>query len=151
MVTPYTHNKEQYRYRIDPEANQYLKDYAAVNNLPLASSSLALELIIKEHKQMASEKVNMNLMSQVLLQNVTASVREMIEAGVTKELTRVRLGTNNTDRNTQKLIELVQGLLQLQNIDHIMTTDMNVPPFLKQVDDLIESRITEQKQRKDNR
>ena len=150
MVKPYTHNKEQYRYRIDPEANQYLKDYAAVNNLPLESSSLALELIIKEHKQLASEKVNMNLMAQIISHNVTAAVSERIEASVAKELTRVRLGTNNTDRNTQKLIELVQGLLQLQNIDHIMTTDMNAPPFLKQVDDLIESRITEQKQRKDN-
>ena len=150
MVKPYTHNKEQYRYRIDPEANQYLKDYAAVNNLPLESSSLALELIIKEHKQLASEKVNLNLMAQIISHNVTAAVSEWIEAGVAKELTRVRLGTNNTDRNTQKLIELVQGLLQLQNIDHIMTTDMNAPPFLKQVDELIESRITEQKQRKDN-
>ena len=150
MVKPYTHNKEQYRYRIDPEANQYLKDYAAVNNLPLESSSLALELIIKEHKQLVSEKVNMNLMAQIISHNVTAAVSERIEDGITKELTRVRLGTNNTDRNTQKLIELVQGLLQLQNIDHIMTTDMNAPPFLKQVDELIESRITEQKQRKDN-
>ena len=150
MVKPYTHNKEQYRYRIEPEANQYLKDYAAVNNLPLESSSLALELIIKEHKQLASEKVNMNLMAQIISHNVTAAVSERIEVSVAKELTRVRLGTNNTDRNTQKLIELVQGLLQLQNIDHIMTTDMNAPPFLKQVDDLIESRITEQKQRKDN-
>lgn len=150
MVKPYTHNKEQYRYRIDVEANQYLKEYAAANSLPLESASLSLELIIKEHKQLVSEKANLNLMSQVISQSVTASVRDMMQSDVAKELTKVRLGTNNTDRNTQKLIELVQGLLQLQNIDHIMTTDMNAPPFLKQVDELIESRITEQKQRKHN-
>lgn len=150
MVAPYTHNKKQFRYRIDIDSDQYLKDYAAANNLPLESASLALELIIKEHKQLTSEKANMNLMSQAISHNVTTSVQEMIEAGVAKEVNKIRLGTNNTDRNTQKLIELVQGLLQLQNIDHIMTTDMNAPPFLKQVDELIESRITEQKQRKDN-
>ena len=150
MVKPYTHNKEQYRYRIDVETNKYLKNYAVVNDLPLESSSLALELIVKDHKQLVSEKANLNLMAQVISQNVTAAVEEMMRVGIAKELEKVRLGTNNTDRNTQKLIELVQGLLQLQNIDHIMTTDMNAPPFLKQVDELIDSRITEQKQRKDN-
>ncbi len=150
MGKSYTHNKEQYRYRIDAETNQYLKDYAIAHTLPLESSALALELIVKEHKQMTSEKINMNLMSQIITQYVTDSVDELIKTSVAKEINKIRLGTNNADRNTQKLIELVQGLMQLQNIEHIMTTDMNTPPFLKQVDELIESRITEKKQRKDN-
>lgn len=150
MDEQYEHSKRQHRYRIDEDVHQYLKDYAIKNELPRDSSSRALELVIREHKQMTSEKVNMNILAQIVSQNVADSVSELIEAGVAKEVNKIRLGTNNTDRNTQKLIELVQGLLQLQNIDHIMTTDMNAPPFLKQVDDLIESRITEQKQRKDN-
>lgn len=150
MDEQYEHSKRQYRYRIDEDVHQYLKDYAIKNELPRDSSSRALELVIREHKQLTSEKVNMNMLAQIVSQNVTDSVSELIEAGVAKEVNKIRLGTNNTDRNTQKLIELVQGLLQLQNIDHIMTTDMNAPPFLKQVDELIESRITEQKQRKDN-
>lgn len=150
MDEQYEHSKRQHRYRIDEEVHQYLKDYAIKNELPRDSSSRALELIIRDHKQLTSEKANMHLMSQAISHNVTNSVQEMIEAGVATEVNKIRLGTNNTDRNTQKLIELVQGLLQLQNIEHIMTTDMNAPPFLKQVDELIESRITEQKQRKDN-
>lgn len=150
MIEQYTHTKNQYRYRIEESSHQYIKDYSTKKGLPRESTSLALELILQEHRQLTTEKINMNLMSQVVTQNVTNSVEEMIEVSIAKELNKVRLGTNNTDRNTQKLIELVQGLLQLQNIDHIMTTDMNAPPFLKQVDELIESRITEQKQRKDN-
>ncbi|WP_298830057.1 hypothetical protein [uncultured Planococcus sp.] len=150
MDERYPHTKNQYRYRIDENIHQYIKDYSVKKELPRESTSQALELIVREHKQLLSEKVNSNFLAQVISQNVTSAVEEMIGAGITKELAKVRLGTNNTDRNTQKLIELVQGLLQLQNIDHIMTTDMNAPPFLKQVDDLIESRITEQKQRKDN-
>lgn len=150
MAEKYPHKKEQYRYRIDDSIHQYIKDYAIEKGLQRESTSQALELIINEHKQLVSEKVNSHLLSQVVSHNVSAAVEEMIEAGIAKEMSRVRLGTNNTDRNTQKLIELVQGLLQLQNIEHIMTTDMNAPPFLKQVDDLIEARITEQKQRKDN-
>lgn len=150
MTQPYTHNKKQHRYRIDDETHQYLKDYAIANDLPLESSSLALELIIKEYKQLVSEKINIHLLSQVVSHNVSAAVEETIEAGIAKEIKRIRLGTNKTDRNTQKLIELLQGLMQLQNIEHIMTTDMNAPPFLQQVDELIEARITEQKQRKDN-
>lgn len=151
MAESYTHNKQQRRYRIDDETHRYLKDYAIANDLQRESSSQALELIIKEHKRLASEKVNTNLLSQVVAHRVSAAVEEMIEVGIAKEMKKIRLGTNNTDRNTQKLIELLQGLMQLQNIDHIMTTDMNVPPFLQQVDELIEARITEQKQRKDNR
>ena len=150
MDEQYQHHKNQHRYRIDEDVHQYLKDYAIRKELPRESSSRALELVVREHKQLVSEKFNTNLLAQVISQNVTDSVGELIEAGVAKEVNKIRLGTNNTDRNTQKIIELVQGLLQLQNIDHIMTTDMNAPPFLKQVDDLIESRITEQKQRKDN-
>lgn len=150
MDESYRHTKNQHRYRIDEDVHQYLKDYAIKNELPRESSSRALELVVNEHKQLVSEKVNANLLSQIISQNVTAAVEKMMGVGIAKELEKVRLGTNNTDRNTQKLIELVQGLLQLQNIDHIMTTDMNAPPFLKQVDELIESRITEQKQRKDN-
>ncbi|ANU28569.1 hypothetical protein [Planococcus versutus] len=150
MVKPYTHNKKQFRYRIDEETDQYLKDYAAAHNLPLDSASLALEMIIKEHKELVTNKINSSLLSQTISHNVSTAVEEMIEAGIAKEVNKIRLGTNNTDRNTQKLIELLQGLMQLQNIEHIMTTDMNPPPFLKQVDDLVESRITEQKQRKDN-
>lgn len=150
MDEQYEHSKRQHRYRIDEDVHQYLKDYAIKNELPRDSSSRALELVIREHKQLTSEKVNTNMLAQIVSQNVTDSVSELIEASVSKEVNKIRLGTNNTDRNTQKLIELVQGLLQLQNIDHIMTTDMNAPPFLKQVDELIESRITEQKQRKDN-
>lgn len=151
MIESQTYSKKQHRYRIDDETHQYLKDYAVSNGLPKDSSSLALEMIIKEHKQLVLEKVNSNLLSQVVSQNVSSAVEEMIEAGIAKEMKRIRLGTNNTDRNTQKLIELLQGLMQLQNIEHIMTTDMNAPPFLKQVDELVEARITEQKQRKDNR
>lgn len=151
MAEQYSHNKQQHRYRIDEETHQYLKDYAITNDLPRESSSMALDLIIKEHKQLVSEKVNTNLLSQVVSHNVSSAVEEMIEAGIAKEMKKIRLGTNNTDRNTQKLIELLQGLMQLQNIEHIMTTDMNAPPFLQQVDELIEARITEQKQRKDNR
>ena len=150
MDEQYEHTKRQHRYRIDEDVHQYLKDYAIKNELPRDSSSRALELVIREHKQLTTEKVNTNMLAQIVSQNVTDSVSELIETGVAKEVNKIRLGTNNTDRNTQKLIELVQGLLQLQNIDHIMTTDMNAPPFLKQVDELIESRITEQKQRKDN-
>lgn len=151
MVESQTYSKKQHRYRIDDETHQYLKDYAIANGLPKDSSSLALEMIVKEHKELVTHKVNSSLLSQTISHNVSAAVEEMIEEGIAKELKKVRLGTNNTDRNTQKLIELLQGLMQLQNIDHIMTTDMNAPPFLQQVDELIEARITEQKQRKDNR
>lgn len=68
-----------------------------------------------------------------------------------KELKKILLGTNNADRNTQILIELVQGYMQSENINYIITTEDNVPPFIKDVNDLITRRISKLKQIKDSK
>ncbi|OLP64753.1 hypothetical protein BACPU_23430 [Bacillus pumilus] len=69
---------------------------------------------------------------------------------ISNELNRVRLGTNNADRNTQILIELLQGFMQMQNIERIMTTDMHKPLFLTEAESLVQEKITMKKQRKDS-
>jgi hypothetical protein len=58
------------------------------------------------------------------------------------------LGTNNADRNTQILIELLQGYIQMQNLEHIVTTDIYKPEFLTEIENLVHERITTMKQKR---
>lgn len=82
------------------------------------------------------------------MQYIAHTVAELVNATLSKEINRVRLGTNNTDRNTQILIELLQGHMQLQNIKHIPTTDLVKSEFLTDAENFVKDRIANQKQRK---
>ncbi|RST60086.1 hypothetical protein D5F11_008450 [Siminovitchia terrae] len=131
----------QFRVRLRPVHNDYLEDYMIINDYK--TKSAALNDILKEHKEL--NKNNWNL------QYISHTVAEIVNDRISNELNRVRLGTNNTDRNTQILIELLQGYMELQNVQHIPTTDMYKPEFLCHTEEVVRSRITKMKQRKDSK
>ncbi|MEB2282409.1 hypothetical protein LAV73_20910 [Lysinibacillus xylanilyticus] len=56
---------------------------------------------------------------------------------------------NNIDRNTQILIEILQGFMQMQNVEQIETTNIYKPIFLTEAENLVQEKITSMKQRKD--
>lgn len=133
------------RLRIRKEALDYIEDFAEENNLSYKSKSQALEQIIKEHKELSKQNWSLQYISETVSESVKQSVQSTIQNVIYNQINKVRLGTNNVDRNTQILIELLQGYMQMQNISHIMTTDLNKPEFLTDVEKLIHNRITEQK------
>lgn len=96
------------------------------------------------------KNVNYDYLEDYQIVNDYSNIGEALNA-ISNELNRIRLGTNNTDRNTQILIELVQGHMQMQNLKHIITTDMIKPPFLTDVEKLVQESITNMKQRKDSK
>lgn len=138
MITINT--KHQFRARLKNVNYEYLEDYQITNDF--SNISETLDVILQEHKEL--KKNNWNL--QYIAHTVATQVNETIS----NELNRVRLGTNNADRNTQILIELLQGFMQMQNIEHIMTTDMHKPVFLTDAESLVQEKITMMKQRKDS-
>lgn len=79
----------------------YLEDYQIVNDYKHIGE--ALDVILAEHKELKNKHWN--------LQYISHTVAETVNERISNELKRVRLGTNNTDRNTQKLIELLQGYM----------------------------------------
>ncbi|WP_133538373.1 hypothetical protein [Kurthia zopfii] len=102
-----------------------------------------MDAILEEHKELNKNHWNL----QYIAQTVAHTVNERIST----ELNRVRLGTNNTDRNTQILIELLQGFMQLRNVEHIPTIDLYKPEFLIHAENTVKERIAHQKQRKHSR
>jgi len=138
MITINT--KHQFRARVKNVNYEYLEDYQITNDF--GNMSETLDVILQEHKEL--KKNNWNL------QYITHTVATRVNETISNELNRVRLGTNNADRNTQILIELLQGFMQMQNIEHIMTTDMHKPVFLTDAESLVQEKITMMKQRKDS-
>lgn len=138
------------RLRIREEVLEYIKDFAEGNNLSYKSTSQALEQIIYEHKEYTKNNWSLQYISETVSESVKQSVQATIQNTISSQINKVRLGTNNVDRNTQILIELLQGYMQMQNMTHIMTTDLNKPDFLNDVENLVHNRITEQKIRRDS-
>lgn len=138
------------RYRLSDEVINYIEDYAIDNNLPRQSKSDACERIIREHMELSKNNWSLQYITDTVTENVTRSIQIALQKSISKEINKVRLGTNNVDRNTQILIELLQGYMQMQNIEHLLTTDLNKPDFLTDVENLVQNRINEMKQRKDN-
>lgn len=139
------------RFTITDEAMDYLKDYAFDNSLPYNSVSLALEKILKEHNKNNNDNFSLDFMAKKISEEVGKSVQISLQHSISKEINKVRLASNNIDRNTQILIELVQGFMQHNGVEGIITTEINYPLFMNEVEKLIKERITKQKQKKDSK
>lgn len=146
-----TVKRKHYRFRLSDEVAEYIKNYAVINELPYSSASEALERIIREHKKNDKDNFRLDYIVESVTNEVTKSVQIALKQSISNEVNRVRLGTNNVDRNTQILIELLQGFMQNENIEHIITTKDNKPMFINEAEELVQERISKQKQRKDTK
>lgn len=142
-------NRKQYRFRLTDEAMNHITEYAVSKDLPYESTSEAVERIVREHKENSNNNFRLDHIVDGVTREVTNSVDALLKNSIAKEITKVRLGTNNADRNTQILIELLQGSMQNQNIEQVITTKDYKPEFMNEVEELIQERITKKKQKKD--
>ena len=143
--------KIQKRFRLSTEALSYIEEYTDNNDIPRGNQTEGLERIIKEHKQLSKQNWNLQYITETVTDNVTRSVQVALQKSIANDINKVRLGTNNADRNTQILIELLQGFMQMQNVEQIVTTDIYKPTFLTEAENLVQENITTMKQKKDNK
>ena len=126
------------RLRLSKESFDYIEKYAEEKNIPYDNRTI--NLIIKEHKEIKSAEESQNEMIKIISENVSKEVK--------KEIKRVLLGTNNTDRNTQIIIELLNGLFISNNISDIMTTeDMESKPVYT-AKRMVQEKIQNQQQKR---
>lgn len=97
-------------YTISDNAISYIKKYKEINKFP--SQSNALEKIIEEHKEFtrATRKQEIDELANKLSKKVVENLKGM------------KLGIDNTDRNTQILIEMLNGICIKNRIGVIVTT-----------------------------
>ena len=134
-------NKHQFRARIRNVNYEYLEDYQIDNDYNTIGE--AVDAIIAEHRELSKNNWSLNYITNV--------VTSQVSKGVQEEVKKAMLGINQADRNTQILIELVQGFMQHYEVEGIITTKVHSPIFMKEVERLVKERITKQKQKKDSR
>lgn len=103
-------NKRSYGFWLGETELDYIKKYKKINKLP--SQSSALERIIKEHKEFKQETRGKEI----------EELANKISKKVVEELKGMKLGVDNADRNTQILIEMINGKYIKDRVGEIATT-----------------------------
>ena len=135
-----------WRARISKDSLQYLKDFAEERGLK--KPNVALEYILKDYEDLDKQRFDLRFVANSLKDEIIKEVRGAIKEEVAEEMKRIRLGTNNTDRNTQLLIELLQAKLVADNNNTLVFTDTYKPDFLTEAEEVVQERISNRVQKK---
>lgn len=138
-------NQNIERFRLSKKASDFITQYAEEHNIPYRNR--VLNEIIEDYANMPSKEEKQDDIIQSISQNISQEINQ--------EIRRIRLGTNNADRNTQILIELIVDYMFNKNVRHTVTTDelgddLPFEPY-DIAKETVRQRIEHQKQRKDDR
>ena len=98
------------------------------NNLKYSSE--ALDLIIREHRQ------NSDITTEAMIKIIAKEVSEQIKF----DMKEIKNSSNNTDRNTQILLELINGFFVISEYGRLATTEDIIAPALPRAIDLVDKR-----------
>ncbi|MDR7247239.1 hypothetical protein [Priestia megaterium] len=131
---------EKYRHKVtvDEETEAYIQEYMREHKLRFASE--AIIDICEKYRKVQEQKWSLKYISEV----VSNSLHDVIK----EELTRIRLGTNSADKNTQILIEYMNGLFFHHGFDGLMTTELQELDSTKVAKETVEKRIANQRQKR---
>ncbi|GAB1810738.1 hypothetical protein [Priestia megaterium] len=131
-------NKQRMKLSLNEETKQYIQAYMEENNIGFTGEAIAQ--ICNEHKQAKSNEWSLKYISEVVSNNLHQALKD--------ELTKIRLGANSADKNTQILIEYMNGLFFHHGFDGLMTTDLQELDSTKVAKEAVEKRIANQRQKR---
>ena len=105
-------------YKMTEKNVEYIEEVKEKNNLKYSSE--ALDLIIREHRQ------NSDITTEAMIKIIAKEVADQIK-GDMKEIKNV---SNDTDRNTQILIEMINGFFVISDYRRLATTEDIIAPAL---------------------
>ncbi|MGH0684583.1 hypothetical protein [Bacillus mycoides] len=123
---------------MDQETEDYINDYMEEHGIRYTGE--AMGRICKEHEAAKSTEWSLNYVTEVVSNNLHDVLKS--------ELTKIRLGANSADRNTQVLIELLNGYFFLEGVDSIITTDKQEMESVKMAKKSVEERISHARQKR---
>ncbi|MGS2751487.1 hypothetical protein ACVAMH_32475 [Bacillus zanthoxyli] len=123
---------------LDEETDTYIKDYMEEHNIRYNGE--AIVRICREHQATKSSEWSLNYISEIVSKNLHDVLKS--------ELTKIRLGANSADRNTQILIELLNGYFFLESVDSLITTDKQEMGSVKIAKEVVAERISNARQKR---
>ncbi len=118
----------------DESTIEFVEDYKNKNRLPSFTS--ALTSIVDEYRN----KNNIPA-TELLVKGIAREVKNELS----DTLTRIRLGSNNADRNSDIIIMLINSLIAYQKFTSLVTDDT---PQLAKAKEIEKARIANFRQRK---
>ncbi|MGG5737334.1 hypothetical protein [Bacillus cereus group sp. IBL03679] len=125
---------------LDEETDTYIKDYMEEHNIRYNGE--AIVRICREHQSSKNTEWSLNYISEIVSKNLHEILKN--------ELTKIRLGANSADRNTQVLIELMNGYFFANDLDleSIITTDKIEVGGVKIAKEVVAERISNARQKR---
>ncbi len=125
---------------LNENVHQYIQDYMDENNITHPGD--AISKICMEHQASKSSEWSLNYISEIVSKNLHDVLKS--------ELTKIRLGANSADRNTQILIELMNGYFFANDLDleSIITTDKIEVGGVKIAKEVVAERISNARQKR---
>ena len=115
-------------YKMTEKNVEYIEEVKEKNNLKYSSE--ALDLIIREHRQ------NSDITTEAMIKIIAKEVSEQIKF----EMKEIKNSSNNTDRNTQILLELINGFFVISEYGRLATTEDIIAPALPKAIELVDKR-----------
>ena len=120
--------KQNKHFYIDKYLLDYLKEVKENNNL--SSMNQAINLVLKEHKEKSD------------------TTTELMIKIIANELEKIIKGINSSDKNTQIVIEMLNGLFIKKNIGYINTSDVVKSEGLELAEEAVKKRISKSRVRR---
>ena len=115
-------------YKMTEKNVEYIEEVKDKNNLKYNSE--ALDLIIREHRQ------NSDITTEAMIKLIAKEVSEQIKL----DFKGIKKASNDTDRNTQILLELINGLFVISEYGRLATTEDVIAPALTRASELVDKR-----------
>ncbi|HDR7437097.1 hypothetical protein CN479_29180 [Bacillus thuringiensis] len=123
---------------MDQATEDYINDYMEEHGIRYTGE--AMGRICKEHEAAKNTEWSLNYVTEVVSKNLHDVLKS--------ELTKIRLGANSADRNTQILIELLNGYFFLEGVDSLITTDKQEMGSVKIAKEVVAERISNARQKR---
>ena len=111
-------------YKMTEKNVEYIEEVKEKNNLKYSSE--ALDLIIREHRQ------NSDITTEAMIKIIAKEVAEQIKFDMKS--------INDTERNTQILLELINGFFVISEYGRLATTEDIIAPALPKAIELVDTR-----------
>jgi len=130
-------SEKQYKhFYIDKDFLEYLSEIKKGNNL--SSMNQAINLVLKEHKEKSATTIE--LMIKIIANEVAKELKG--------ELTKIIRGINSSDRNTQIVMEMLNGLFIKNSVGEILVSNVVKSEGLEMAEEAVRKRISKSRVRK---
>ncbi|MEK5364261.1 hypothetical protein ACPOM7_28575 [Peribacillus castrilensis] len=130
--------KARLRLSVNPEVLDYIEEIKEEQNLSFNGD--AVSFLVADYQRLKKEQWSLNYVAEVVSKNLHETLKE--------ELTRIRLGTNNTDRNTQIITEVLNGMLINDNVEGLVTSDVMEAEGITSAKNVVQERIENKRQKR---